>query len=265
MVDQWIYPVFDILFFPFFWLSPFWGLTLSSAVFGVLLLVLYAATSDQWAMAFYKNKIKRAQRSLIEGNYSASVFRSLFWNNLVMAKYGLVPAIVCIGAILLIIPWIGNRFGHRPPQVNEPVSVTVQSRSDWRLEPGRYLRVNVSKRNFSEGTTRLRVLAEKTGEREIKIKTPETETVAVPLRFNRSKPLWPVLTPPRWYHRILNPAERALPLNSQVQRVEIGYRDVFPSLAFTFPDGSPCPGWLSWFFIVGFASGLWIKLKWEIE
>ncbi|MFB6355898.1 MAG: hypothetical protein ABEJ65_05220, partial [bacterium] len=135
-----------------------------SILAGVGLLALYAVSSDQWAMAYYKEELKKAQWSFQQGGSRWDDLKRLMVDNVKMAKLGLVPSVVCIGALLLIIPWVGNRFGHRPIQPMEPFEVTVNADQPWLLEINEStFRVSSSQTKFSADTTTLRMLVEDRG------------------------------------------------------------------------------------------------------
>lgn len=276
MILRLTYTVLDYLVFPLFWLPPAVSLTAASLLVGLLLMAVYAKTSDQWALAHHKQRLKQLQFRLLSGDFSVPVLKGLARHNLRMAGLGLVPAVVCVAVLVAMIPWVGTRFGYRSIPSMKPFSVTVQAEAPWTLETDRGLRVTPRREPYDKGTTRLRMLSETRTPQELTIRGSGGETVRVWLRTgNRGSPLWPthvrsgwVLAniqslPPNLANPVLNP-------RGPVGRVTVGYPMAFGALTFRVPPllGMPAwglSGWLSWLFIAATVSGLWAKSQWEIE
>ncbi|MFB6344556.1 MAG: hypothetical protein ABEK50_02110, partial [bacterium] len=96
---------------------------------------------------------------------------------------------------------------------------------------------------------------------------PEKQlSVSIPIKINRmNPPIWPTVSAFRWYHHLVRPADAVLYRGTPITRIKIHYEPVFEYLAFYIPYSGRIPGWLSWFFIVSFVSGLVVKFQWEIE
>lgn len=271
-----VYTLLDYLVWPLFWLTPLVSLTVASGLVGLLLMAVYAKTSDQWALAHHKERLKRLQFRLLSGEFSVPVLKGLARHNLRMAGLGLIPAVACVAVLVALIPWVGTRFGYRPLAPMQPFSVTVEAEASWTLETDRNLRVTPHRTRYGPGTTRLRMLSEAPTSREIVITGEDEKAVRIPLRTGtRRFPIWPTHVPRGGFlasfHSVPpNLANPVLADAGPVDRVHVDYPMVFGSLTFTLPPllGIPAwglSGWLSWLFIAATASGLWAKSHWEIE
>lgn len=276
MILRFVYAVLDYLVWPLFWLPSGVSLTVASVLVGILLMGVYAKTSDQWALAHHKQRLKRLQFRLLSGEFSVPVMKGLARHNLRMAGLGLIPAVVCVVVLVALIPWVGTRFGYYAVPSMQPFAVTVESEAPWSLKVDRTLRVTPRRRRYGTGTTRLRMLSETRTQQTLSIIGTEGNSVRVPLRTDtRRSPLWPVHVRSGWVLANLqsippNLANPVLGTQGPVDRVTVEYPMVFGFLTFTVPPMLGIPawglsGWLSWLFIAATASGLWAKSHWEIE
>jgi len=270
-----LYRILDVLVYPLFWLPVPVSLTAVSAGAGLLLMGVYAKTSDQWALAHHKKRLKRLQFRLLSGEFSPDVLKGLARHNARMALYGLVPAVACVLLLVLLIPWVGTRFGYYALPPMRPFAVTVETNAPWSLRADRTLRITPDRGRYDAGTTTIRMLSETPTEQTLTLEPAGGEPVDLSLRTGaRRSPLWPVharggllstvrATPP-------NLARPRLPGRGSVRRVSVDYPMALGGLTFTVPPflGMPAwglSGWLSWLFLVATASGLWAKSRWEIE
>ncbi len=271
-----LYSFLDVLVLPLFWLPPGVSLTAASLLVGLLLMGVYAKTSDQWALAHHKQRLKRLQFRLLSGDFSVPVLKGLARHNLRMAGLGLVPAVVCVVVLVALIPWVGTRFGFHLVAPMQPVSVTVEAEAPWTLETDRGLRVTPRREPYDKGTTRLRMLSETRTPRDLVLTGEDGEVARIPLRTgSRRSPLWPVHVRSGWILTNIqsippNLANPVLNADGPVDRVAVDYPMAFGALTFTIPPflGMPAwglSGWLSWLFIAATISGLWAKSQWEIE
>lgn len=266
MLHQFVYPLMDLLLYPLFWLSRPWALTVVSILSGLGLLALYRYTSDQWALAHYKDKIKTVQLEFFRGNDRWANLRKIGRLNLKMAGLGLVPSVACIGLLLALIPWVGNRFGHYPFPAKTPIEVTVNSDVSWSIKSNNHFRYSPHRGPYPPGEQTLRILAENPGPLPLTFvsESSSNETITVGIKPT-TEPLWPSIQPRQWYYAMVNPSEQRLSKGSPIRTVSLNYGIVFSSLTFTIPYSGEVPGWLSWFFLVSFGSGIWAKFHWEIE
>ena len=264
MLEVWLFPAFDLLLFPLFWLPPAVSLTIVSALTGILMIWLYWLTSDQWRMAHEKRRIKVAQNELMRGNYGWDNVSTLLAGNLNLTVTALVPAVVTVALILVMIPWVGSRFGYHAPEVREPISITVHAEQPWQHSANEGLRTTVLTRE-ERGESRLRVMGLRAGTHRVRL---EFETVGtpgeIPVSVGSARVVWPDLTRPRWYHGLVKPAGVTLPAESPLKSVHLDYAAVFGSLGFTF-FGTYLPGWLVYFFVFSFFVGIYFKFRYSVE
>ncbi len=264
MLEGWLFSLLDALFFWLFWLPPNVSLVIVSLVSGLLLIFLYWLTSDQWRMAFEKERIKRAQNLLLRGDYSVGNVSDLLVGNLRLTGAALVPAIVTIAVLLCLLPWVGNRFGYRAPAVGEPVGITVTSGREVSLEsPGdvRQTRLTVP----GEQSTRFRVKGLSAGRYELTLSGSNGPVSTFNLIIGTMlPPKWPNISRRRWYHRLVKPAGTVLETNSPIRSVRVDYPSSYTVLGFHF-FGTYVPGWLSFYFLVSFVTGLYVKFRYSVE
>lgn len=263
MLEVWLFPAFDLMVLPLFWLPRSLSLTLVSFLTGVLMIFLYWLTSDQWRMAHEKRRIKVAQNELMRGNYGWDNVSTLLSGNLNLTLVALVPAVVTVALILVMIPWVGSRFGYYVPEVREPVSVTVRAEKSWQHSADEGLRTTVLERSKGEGTL-LRVMGLRDGTHRIRVAFGDGSTGEIPVSVGTGRVLWPDLSRPKWYHAIVKPAGRTLAPDAPLESVHLGYATVFGSLGFSF-FGTFLPGWLTYFFVFSFFVGIYFKFRYSIE
>lgn len=266
MIHVWLFPVLDYLFLPFLYLWNSISLTVVSLLAGVILILVYYLTSDQWGLAYYKHRMKKHQNRLLHGDYSPDNIFGLVKGNLKLGSYGFIPAIFTVIPIIVLIPWVGSRFGLETVQPREPFTIQVKSSESFELTLPPGLRSSNPKSSYEDGTARLRLLAESPGTKRVTMKTEVGGTVTVPIAVQEPwANAWPTIGRPAWYHSLLAPAGRTLPAEQPIEYVSVGYRENFPSLSLDLPGMARLPGWLNYFFVVSFLSGLAIKWSYSIE
>lgn len=266
MIHLWLFPVLDFLFVPLLYLWNGISLTVVSLLAGVVLILVYYLTSDQWGLAYYKHRMKEYQNRLLHGDYSLETVLGLLNGNLKLASYGFIPAVFTVIPIIVLIPWVGSRFGLEPLQPREPFTVQLKSSEPFNLSLPPDLRSSTTDRSFEPGTVRLRLLAESSGTKQLIFETESGGSVRIPVAVQDPwANAWPTIGRPAWYHSLLAPAGRVLPANQPIEYVTVEYRESFPSLSLNLPGMARLPGWLNYFFLVSFLSGLAIKWSYSIE
>ncbi len=263
MLDLWLFPFFDMLVFPLFWLPALLSLSIVSFLTGILMIWLYWLTSDQWKMAHEKRRIKVAQNELMRGDYSWDNIRTLLAGNLNLTVTALIPAVVTVALILIMIPWVGSRFGYYVPEPREPLAMTIQSEEQWSLSGSDSMRTSVLERGTESGTM-VRMMGLDRGRHSVTLQFTNGDKVAVPVSVGTSGPVWPDLTRPRWYHSLVRPAGMTLEAEGPLEQIRIDYSSVFKVLGFTF-FGTFLPGWLTFFFVFSFFVGIYFKFRYSIE
>lgn len=263
MLEVWLFPAFDLLLFPLFCLPRLLSLTIVSFLTGVLMIWLYWLTSDQWRMAHEKRRIKVAQNELMRGNYGWDNVSTLLGGNLNLTVTALGPAMITVALILVMIPWVGSRFGYYVPEVRESVSITVHCEEPWTHEVDDSLRTTILTRD-GQGESLLRVMGLRSGTHQIRLDFDEGIDGEIPVSVGSARVVWPDLSRPRWYHSIVKPAGVTLPANSPLQSVHLDYAAVFGTLGFTF-FGTYLPGWLTYFFVFSCFVGIYFKFRYSVE
>lgn len=265
MLEVWLFPIFDVLVYPLFWFPTTLSLSIVSALTGILMIWLYWLTSDQWRMAYEKRRIKVAQNKLMRGNYSGENISDLVFGNLRLTWTAMVPAVVTVLLILLMIPWVGSRFGYFVPEVREPVHVTVESSEDWSVSGGSELRTTIVSSKTDPDKKIIRLFGLDDGRHPLYLKIDGSKKVAIETSTGWSNPpIWPDFGQPQWYHSIVKPGGLTLQNNQPIQSVHVDYRSAFGWLGFTF-FGTFIPGWLSYFFVLSFIVGVYFKFHYSIE
>ena len=263
MLDVWLYPALDTIFYPLLWMPPGLSLSIVSFLTGVLMIWLYWLTSDQWRMAHEKRRIKVAQNELMRGDYSWQTIRRLLGGNLNLTVTALVPAVVTVALILVMIPWVGSRFGYYVPDQRKPLTMTVRADQNWTLEVSNVVRTSVLERTDESGVL-VRFMGLEAGRHRVTFRFEPGDSVDVPVSVGTPGPVWPDLSRPRWYHRLVRPAGFTLPPDGPLQAIEIGYTPVFGFLGFVF-FGTYLPGWLTYFFVFSFFVGIYFKFRYSVE
>jgi hypothetical protein len=262
MLQVWLFPVLDVIVYPLFWVPEPIALTGVSALTGILMIWLYWLTSDQWRLAHEKRRIKRAQNQLFRGNYDWNTISDLIVGNGRMITIAFVPAVVTVLVILILIPWVGTRFGYYPPAVREPLRLQVTGSSNVSIETGPDVRHTLL--NRSKTTSVFRLMALQTGRQTI---TLDYGTGKIPISFavkGSEPPHWPDISRQRWYHSLVKPAGITLPTNGTIRNIHFLLTPVFGGLGITLL-GTFLPGWLTYFFVVSFFVGIYFKFRYSIE
>ncbi|MFB6347007.1 MAG: hypothetical protein ABEK50_14880 [bacterium] len=266
MLHLWLFPLLDWCFLPFLYLWNSISLTAVSVLAGIILIVVYYLTSDQWGLAYYKQQLKEHQNRLLHGDYSLSNIGGLLMDNVHLSKYGFIPAIFTVIPIVILIPWIGARFGLRTIQVGEPFEVTVRSQEEFKLRIPNDMRIGTKKRTFEAGKVKVRLLAETPGSKQLSVDPVGSNSQTIPISVDDPwGNAWPSLAQKKWYHHVLVPGVTVFPTDQPVKSVYVGYTENFRMLSLNIPGMARLPGWLNYFFLVSFVSGLAIKWHYSIE
>ncbi len=122
--------VFGILFLPFKHLDPLWAMLVISFVTGVVMLVIFKATSDQ-------SGIKRA-KNLVKGHFLAirlykddiglmlDTMKNIIVSNLLYMKQSLRPMLFLLIPVGIVLVQLGIRYEYRPLNVGEKTIVSLR-------------------------------------------------------------------------------------------------------------------------------------------
>jgi uncharacterized membrane protein (DUF106 family) len=129
LVNSFLNRLFDVLFFPFRHLNPWWGMIYISFLTGLLMLAIFRLTSNQAGIKSAKDRIKAhlLEMRLFKDNLRVSLGaqRQILAANLRYVGYSAKPLAVMIIPLLLILAQLNVWFGYRPLSVGEPAILKV--------------------------------------------------------------------------------------------------------------------------------------------
>jgi uncharacterized membrane protein (DUF106 family) len=237
MLNSILNRLFDLLFYPFRHLNPWWGMIYISLLTGLLMLAIFRLTSNQAGIKAAKDRIKAhlLEMRLFKDNLRVSLGaqRQILAANLRYIGYSAKPLAVMIIPLLLILAQLNFWFGYRPLSVGEPailkvhleksadpmtMNIDVQTPPAIRLETpplrlAEQREIDWRIRPQAEGVSRLTVSL--AGGRGI------SKSVAV--GGNPLSRLTPLRVRRGVFEEFLNPGEGALPTGQSVDSVEIIY------------------------------------------
>lgn len=129
LINKILSSVFNILFLPFKNVDPVWAMLAISAVAGVVMLLVFKATSDQAG-------IKRA-KNLVKGHFLAirlykddiglmlDTMKNIISSNLLYMKQSLRPMLFLMVPVGIVLIQLGIRYEFRPLRTGERVVVTL--------------------------------------------------------------------------------------------------------------------------------------------
>ncbi len=236
IVNSLLTGLFDVLFFPFRSLNPWWGMIFISLLTGLLMLAVFRLTSNQAGIRAAKDKIKAhlLEMRLFKDNLGASLGaqRQILAANWRYLRYSARPMLVMIVPLVLILIQLNFWFGYEPLAAGEPAILKVRLdpgvsplETEVSLEAPAAIRVETPPLRLAEehevdwrirpqaaGTSRLTVVA--SGGR-----TEKTVTVGgAPLSR-----LSPVRARGRFPGQLFRPGESPLPPAGPIRSVEVVY------------------------------------------
>jgi len=128
---------FGFFFFPFKTVDPFWGMLFVSFVSGIVMLLIFKATSDQAGIKTAKKKVRghflairlyRDDLGLMFGTV-----KSLFVSNVLYLKKAFRPMLFLILPVGIILIHIAGRYEKRPLRVGETtvLSLKLNDNTGW--------------------------------------------------------------------------------------------------------------------------------------
>lgn len=224
---------FDLLFLPFSG-RPWAGMVAVSLLTGVVLLVVFRATSNQRGIRAAKDLIiSHLLEVLLYRDELRVVVRAqarLVRDNLRYLAHALVPLIFMIPLVALLAFQMDLRYGHRPLRVGERTILAVKlrpggpgpDRVSLSAPPGVAVETPAL-RMPSIGEVDWRLRAEKPGDYRLVIKLGREE---LEKRLVVGEPRGPVSLQrvgAGLWEKLLNPGEPALPANSPIASVRVTY------------------------------------------
>jgi hypothetical protein len=264
---------FDALFTPFAALHPWVGLTVVSAVTGVVMLLIFGKTSNQKKIAETKDKLKAYVMEMwIFRNSTPVMFSALgrvLKNNAQYLRHSLRPVVFLIIPVLIIMVQLGIRYQNAPLMPGDKAVVSVKLRdgvvpsdTDLKLVAPKGVRViSPALRIDPKGEVQWEIRAEQPGHHEMAL-VANGETVRKSVDVGPTRRLGRVgALKPRAnsWDAFLYPAEAPVPAGSVVQSIAVTYpRRELSFLGLTV-------NWLLAFFIISVAAGFALKGVFGIE
>lgn len=228
--------LFEILFFPFQNLNPWFGMLFISLLTGLLMLYIFKLTSDQEGIKKAKNKIKA---HLLELRLYKDDFRTSFkaqgniiLSNLKYMKYSLKPLLVMIIPIILILIHSNFWFGYDSLETEEQALLKIilseeyiPQEFDVQIKTHDSIKIETPPLRINEkNEIDWRFSATKKGVHELQIQAGGN-SISKPVSVEQ-KPLSqisPVKKRKGFLNQLLYPAEKPINNNSLIKSVEITY------------------------------------------
>lgn len=264
--------IFEIIFFPFQNINPWFGMIFISLATGLFMLFIFKLTSNQEGIKQTKNKIKAhlLELRLYKDDLGAS-FKAqgnILVSNLKYIKYSIKPLLVMIIPVILILIHSNFWFAYDSLALKEKalLKITlsegyVPTESDIQINSNDAVKIDTPPLRINEtNEINWRILPLKKGVHEIKIKAGQN-TVTKKVTVNQ-KPLTkisPIKQKKRLIDQILYPAEKPLEKNSPVKSIEVTY----PSSGFTVLGQRI--HWIIVFFVLSIIFGFSFKGLFGVE
>ena len=252
--------LFDLLFWPFQLLSPFWSLAIFSVIAGVFMLWIFGLTSDQDRIRTIRERVRGNLIGVrLFGDDLGTMFRllgRLLVDNLVFLRYAVIPILVMLVPVILIIVQLNLRYATAPLEPGEAALVKVTLRDAATIDGGVELEApdgvtvetpGVHIAGLREVAWRIR--AERPGTYRLVVRAAD-ETVNKKLQVGEGRGAVSTLrTGKNLAEVLLYPGEPPLDGSGAVEAVEVKYRSLDLSL---FGWSTP---WLAVFLIISILSG----------
>lgn len=266
---------------------PIWlGLSILSAMVGVLMLIAFRYLSNQTAIGQAKDDIKANLLALKLFKDELHVTFTAQWRLLIavlkLQRYVLTPVLICTLPMLLGLAQMGLRYQWRPLKLDEQTVITItlasvdsssidsfQASTDLShtnlasmpeeiiLMPNDALAIEVDAIPGG-GTITWRVRAVLSGRHQLVFRVGEqtiTKEWVVSESFARVNP---IRSQPGWVNQLLYPAESTLPADSRMASIEIDY----PESDSWFHGAN---WWVITFFILSMAAALILKPLFRVK
>ena len=228
--------IFEVLFFPFQNLNPWYGMIALSLVTGILMLCVFKLTSDQEGIKKTKNKIKahllemRLYKNDLITSFKAQ--GNILLSNFNYMKHSIKPLLVMIIPILLIIIHSNFWFAYDALDMNEQALLKIKLSEEY--TPSEFdITVNSSDvvnietppvRIDEEHEITWRFSAIKQGVHDIDIQAGEKSmTKSISIGRKSLSKISPLKKRKSLMNQLLYPVERPFDKNSPVKSIEISY------------------------------------------
>lgn len=261
---------FDLVFFPFRFVQPFWGLAFVSLVTGVLMLWIFGKVSDQDTIHTVRDRIRGNLLGVrIFGDDIGLLFRlqgRVLKDTAIYLRYAFAPMLVMIVPVLVVLIQMNLRFAVRPLEPGESTTVKVAVRQGTAVDEGIALEVpsglvvetpGVPAAELGEVVWRVR--AEKPGRHELTVRSAGASVTKEVVVGGGWGPVSTLKTGRGVLEMLLYPGERPIDASQAVRAVEVDY----PPLSIrAFGFGVD---WMIFFFVASIVFGFLFKKPLGIE
>jgi hypothetical protein len=237
--------IVDILLSPFRSLHWLVGLALVSLVTGIVMLLIFKATSNQTGIAAVKRRIHAGLFEIrLFNDDLLAILRAqteILRHNLTYLRLSLVPMLWMIVPLVLVIAQLQFHYGYQGLDPGQSALVKVQLREGWEKTPGVEVEDATDKPPISlivppglqvetpavwvpsSREAAWRIMADEWGDYDVQVKLGE-QTVSKSARVSRQVGRRsPFRLAPGFLNQLLYPAEDPLPQNSAVTSIELTY------------------------------------------
>lgn len=262
---------FDLLMEVLAGLHPIWGITVISALTGVLMLVIYKYTSDQAEIRKVKDRIKAHFLAIMLYKDSIKVlFTSIgriFSANLRYMRLNLVPLFFMIVPVGLLMVQLNCWYGYKPFEIGESIVVKAAlanvadlKRAEISLVAPEGLEIQTPPLRIpAKSEVDWRLEAKQEGRYKIKVHIDNQEVTKKLIVSDRLERLSLVRHASGFWDGLLYPGESPIPSSSPVRSIEVSYRSALMSVF----------GWqLHWivvYFILAIFFGLALKGVFRVQ
>ncbi|MBN1271786.1 MAG: hypothetical protein JXB26_05890 [Candidatus Aminicenantes bacterium] len=256
--------IFDIFFFPFRKLSPWFAMIFISLLTAALMLIVFRLTSNQKGIKRVKNLIKAhlLEIRLYKGNMSVS-FKAqgkILLTNLKYISYTLKPLLIMIVPLVLILIQLNLWFGHHSLEPGAQTILKVHLRqkidpfaADLKILPSPVFEVETHPLRISENNEiDWRIRADKEGHHNLNLMVdgrPISKSLIV--GSNSLAKVSTSRTNNKFFDLLFNPGESPIPGDTPISSIEIQYPEKkFDLFGWKIGTFIGVPGWLWIYFVL---------------
>ena len=263
---------FGFLFYPFKTLDPVWGMLFVSFATGIVMLLIFKATSDQAGIKTAKNKVRghflairlyRDDLGLMFGTV-----KSLLASNFLYLKKAFRPMLFLIIPVGIILIHIAGRYEKRPLQVGETTVLSLKLNDNTGWEQLKKVEIDVPEglkletppvriAQLREISWRIRVVEQ--GEYWVTFKLADDVVKKKIMATEKLLPLDSKVTQSSFSTLLSNTDESSLPKSGPFLAIKMSYpKREFDMLGFELH-------WLLSFFLLSLISGFAFKRFLRVE
>ncbi len=228
--------IFEILFYPFRNLNPWFGMIFISLLTSLLMLLVFRFTSNQKGIKKVKNRIKAHLLELrLYKDYmgiSLKAQGNILINNLKYIGHSARPLLVMIIPLVLILIQLNVWFGYQSFKPGQEFLLKVELKeelplfnTDISILPSKHYKVETPPlRIMEESEINWRIQAQDSGNHPIFLLVNDNKYKKnLSVSQNSLSKISPIKTKKNFWEELFNPAERPIDKNSPVKSIEIEY------------------------------------------